>query len=79
MALEAKLQDLQSVLSGDASINFRDDPDFRANTIRWSEYSAPDPGAVVNVATETDVQKTVGGIHYGHLQLHNGDGQSTSY
>ena len=26
---------------------------------RWSDYDAPDPGTVVNVATELDVQQTV--------------------
>ena len=27
---------------------------------RWSDYDAPEPGTVVNVATELDVQRTVG-------------------
>jgi hypothetical protein len=64
MSLKDKLQSLKSVLNEAASINCRGDPDFYPNTIRWSEYAAPQPGAVINVATESDVQKTVGGIHY---------------
>ncbi|KAK9349620.1 hypothetical protein V1523DRAFT_422378 [Lipomyces doorenjongii] len=59
MSLKDKLQELISVLNEAASINFPGDPDFCPNTIRWSEYAAPQPGAVVNVATESDVQKTV--------------------
>lgn len=62
MNLKDKLKTLGKVLSEGASINFPGDPDFYANTIRWSEYAAPQPGAVINVATETDVQKTVGDI-----------------
>lgn len=62
MIPKAKLQSLQSVLSEAASVNTRGDPEFNTNTLRWSEYAAPQPGAVINVATETDVQKTVSGI-----------------
>ena len=62
MSLKGKLQSLQSHLDGAASINFRGDPDFQANTLRWSDFAAPQPGAVINVATENDVQKTVRGI-----------------
>jgi hypothetical protein len=59
MSLKDKLKSLAMVLNEGASINFPDDPKFYLNTIRWSEYAAPRPGAVINVATETDVQKTV--------------------
>jgi hypothetical protein len=64
MTLKGKLQSLQSHLDGAASINFRDDPEFNANTLRWSGFAAPQPGAVINVATENDVQKTVSGIRF---------------
>ncbi|EPS31096.1 hypothetical protein PDE_06051 [Penicillium oxalicum 114-2] len=59
MNLKGKLKILDKVLSEGASIKFPGDPDFYPNTIRWSEYAAPQPGAVINVATETDVQKTL--------------------
>lgn len=62
MNLKDKLKTLGKVLSERASINFPGDADFSSNTIRWSEYAAPQPGAVINVATETDIQKTVSGI-----------------
>lgn len=62
MSLEDKLQTLKAVLNEAASINFPGDREFYPNTIRWSEYAAPQPGAVINVATETDVQKTVRGL-----------------
>ena len=62
MSLKGKLQSLQSHLNKAASINFRGDPEFKANTLRWSGFAAPQPGAVINVTTENDVQKTVSGI-----------------
>jgi hypothetical protein len=58
MSLRGKLEGLRSVLSGNASVSFRGDPEFSANALRWSEFGAPQPGAIVNVATEADVQKT---------------------
>jgi len=48
------------LLNGSASINLRGDTDFLKNTERWSGYAAPQPGAVINVTTESDVQNTVG-------------------
>jgi hypothetical protein len=69
MNLKDKLKVLDKVLNKGASINFPGDPDFYPNTIRWSEYAAPQPGAVINIATETDVQKTVGGIPLESLMI----------
>ncbi|KAN0072890.1 hypothetical protein V8E54_009004 [Elaphomyces granulatus] len=59
MGLTRRLQKLTPILSQAASINRPGDPDFESNATRWSEYAAPRPGAVINVATEADVQKTV--------------------
>ena len=69
MNLKGKLKILDKVLSEGASIKFPGDPDFYPNTIRWSEYAAPQPGAVINVATETDVQKTLGEIFFELLMI----------
>jgi hypothetical protein len=46
------LTSLQPFLSPNASIAYSAVP-------RWSDYPAPHPGAVVNVATEEDVLVTV--------------------
>ena len=54
------LMNLGPLLSPNASIAY--------NTLeapRWSQFPAPNPGAVVNVATENDVLVTVG------VSLHN--------
>lgn len=59
MSLKERLLTLEPFLNGAASISFRGDPEFKTNTERWSEYAAPQPGAVINVVTESDVQKTV--------------------
>ena len=45
---------LRSMLSRDASISQN-----RSSVLRWSEFHAPTPGAIVNVATEDDVSATV--------------------
>ena len=45
---------LGPLLSPQASISFNGSSDPR-----WSEFHAPTPGAVVNVATEQDVANTV--------------------
>ena len=58
MSLTSKLASLESVLSGAASVSFRGDPEFSKNVLRWSQFAAPQPGAIVNVAVETDVQKS---------------------
>jgi hypothetical protein len=59
MSLHIKLESLQSVLSGAASVYLRDSPEFSSVALRWSEFAAPQPGAIVNVQTEEDVQRTV--------------------
>lgn len=66
MNLKDKLKTLGNVLSEGASINFPGDANFYSNTVRWSEYAAPQPGAVINVTTESDVQKTVSAISLEH-------------
>jgi hypothetical protein len=49
----AKVQsELSPRLSASAFISFTEH-------IRWSDYAAPDPAVVVNVASELDVQATV--------------------
>lgn len=50
--------ELGAVLSPDASILFPEDPRFGNATLRWQAYSAPSFRAVVEVATEVDIQKT---------------------
>jgi hypothetical protein len=59
MVLFASIHALKDKLSPKASINFRTDETFKDNAARWSDYKAPQPGAVVNVATEGDIEKTV--------------------
>lgn len=49
--------DLRAVLSSAATISHQ-----VASAPRWSEYHAPQPGTIVNVATERDVQAVVGRI-----------------
>ncbi len=59
MALYESIQTLKDQLSPNASIDFRSDEAFKDNAARWSDLKAPQPGAVVNVATESDIEKTV--------------------
>jgi hypothetical protein len=59
MALFQSIHALKEKLSPKASINMRSDEAFATNAARWSDYKAPQPGAVVNVATESDIEKTV--------------------
>lgn len=46
---------LHAVLSSAATISHQ-----VASAPRWSDYHAPQPGTIVNVATEHDVQAAVG-------------------
>ena len=46
--------ELKGLLSPGATIS---DP---STLPRWTDYGAPSPGAIVNVATEHDVKQTVG-------------------
>ena len=51
---ECLIGGLRSMLSHDASISQN-----RSSVLRWSDFHAPTPGAIVNVATEDDVSATV--------------------
>jgi hypothetical protein len=53
--LHAKLQALIPQLSDKASINLPSDAAYKENVARWSEYTATNPTAVVNVACEEDI------------------------
>ncbi len=59
MALFESTHTLKEKLSPKASIDLYSEEAFAANAARWSDYKAPQPGAVVNVATESDIEKTV--------------------
>ncbi|KAL6713316.1 hypothetical protein ACLMJK_008781 [Lecanora helva] len=48
------IADLKSTLSKDASITYN-----RSSDPRWSDFNPPLPGAIINVATESDVVATV--------------------
>ena len=61
MILESEIHESQSALSGAASINFRDDLDLGVNTASWSDHAAPQPGVVISVASESDIEKTICG------------------
>ncbi|KAI0384963.1 hypothetical protein F5Y04DRAFT_202214 [Hypomontagnella monticulosa] len=54
------LGELGPTLSPEASIILPNDTSFSSLTDRWREYHAPDIAAVVQVATEGDVQEAVG-------------------
>jgi hypothetical protein len=45
---------IQTLLSPNATISYN-----TTEAPRWSEFDAPNPGLIVNVATEKDVQVTV--------------------
>lgn len=51
--------ELGAVLSPSASILLPDDAGFDNATLRWQAYAAPSFRAVVEVATESDIQNTV--------------------
>jgi hypothetical protein len=57
--LQTKLRSLKQLISTSATIDTPTDVAFLENGARWSEHKAPCPGAVVNVATETDIASTV--------------------
>lgn len=58
-SLEDKLQGLKKQLSSGASVVLSSDPRFKASATRWSDFAAAQPGAVVHVATEVDVEHAV--------------------
>jgi len=59
-SLVAALELLTPTLSEGASIVRRGEEAYAAKTARWSAQGAPQPGAVVNVGTEADVEAVVG-------------------
>ena len=59
MAQIQGLDILQSALSAGARIDLLGDPNYASSAARWSDRGTPKPGAVVNVATEGDVETTV--------------------
>jgi hypothetical protein len=59
MSLAENIGKLRNNLSPGASINLASEEAFEANKKRWSENKAPQPGAIVNVATESDIEQTV--------------------
>lgn len=58
-SLPEKLESLRPILSKSASIIISSEPGFAVLSSRWSDHTAPQPGALVNVATEDDVAATV--------------------
>lgn len=59
MALAQAAQELGPKLSSAAKITFPDDPSYGSVKARWSDYKAPQPGVVVTVASESDIEQTV--------------------
>ncbi|KAI0100095.1 hypothetical protein GGR51DRAFT_564506 [Nemania sp. FL0031] len=53
------LSGLRKLLSPQATVALRDSPEYANLTDRWRKWHAPDIAAVVEVATEEDVQETV--------------------
>ncbi len=59
MALALALQEPLPKLSAVAKITLPEDPSFADVSARWSDYKAPQPGLVVTVASESDIEQTV--------------------
>jgi hypothetical protein len=59
MVLAQAVQELGPKLSSAAKITLPDDPSFDSVKARWSDYKAPQPGLVVTVASESDIEQTV--------------------
>ena len=57
-------EDLRLVLSKEATISHE-----LSDAPRWSEYHRPQPGTIVNVQTELDVQRVVRSTTYGSLDV----------
>lgn len=53
------LDDLKPLLSDQASIYLPGSSEYAEATLRWDASTQPGLDAVVNVATESDVQRTV--------------------
>ena len=60
--LPTKLQSLKTQLSEDATIHTTSDILFFENGARRSAFGAQSAGAVVDIATETDIARTVSSI-----------------
>ena len=58
--MHQKIALLKQSLSPEATIVLLQDEGYKISAARWSDYHAPQPGAVVNVACESDIEKTVG-------------------
>ena len=59
MAQIKNVDALKAVLSSGASIDFKGDDNYKTTAARWSDLNAPKPGAVVNVASEADIEAVV--------------------
>ena len=57
VSANSSIAGLEPLLSHNASISYNASTDPR-----WSQYHAPTPGAIVNVATERDVVATVSNL-----------------
>ena len=57
-----KLETLKSTLSSGATIDLIGDANYTSSAARWSDLHTPKPGAVVNVATESDIEATVSSL-----------------
>ena len=58
----ATIQDLatlKSSLSIDATVDLIGEAGYATSAARWSDLNTPKPGAVVNVASESDIEATV--------------------
>jgi hypothetical protein len=57
--MSGSIATLKQSLSPEASVDLPQDEAYKITAARWSDYKAPQPGAVVNVACESDIEKTV--------------------
>jgi hypothetical protein len=59
MAQIRNIDALTASLSSGATIDYKGDANYATSAARWSDLNAPKPGAVVNVASEADIEATV--------------------
>lgn len=59
MATIQDLESLTSALSPQATVDIKGSAAYAASAARWSDLNTPKPGAVINVASEADVEATV--------------------
>lgn len=55
--LAHSLAESKTQLSGESTIMYPDDAGF--NSMRWSDFPKPNPGAIINVGNEDDICSTV--------------------